>query len=388
MLNISLNAFNQSTATPPLTASTQDSSLPEPVITLLNDNTKLEAPYSLTTLQTQLQQQKAALNSTSSHQSSIDSNISDSLLGAINKSTEDVSILQGWTEGGAGMFNAANKVMFEALKQELKQALQSTDGIKKGFVLEDLFQLAVIDFMANSSSSTPENMKKKMAHYLESTGSGSHGVHENWNGQMFANKLQNVWDYIKNNSSEHSLSKSILNYLETNGGIEALKNQYNTQFNNQNGYAFRSNYDKQNYGLSPMLRLAVMSKFLSKKPDIVQADLELLISGKVNDIEGLLSKHLQTTTLEELLKDGNGNGWNIIDSKDSKNNGKIVDWTGVGLDLKYFQDLYTKFPSRVLGDEDIKEINRIGDNVKMIQQTLKYWYQIMRDERVAIARNI
>lgn len=46
------------------------------------------------------------------------------------------------------------------------------------------------------------------------------------------------------------------------------------------------------------------------------------------------------------------------------------------------------FPSRVLGDEDIKNINRIGDNVKMIMQTLKYWFQIMRDERVAIARNI
>lgn len=42
----------------------------------------------------------------------------------------------------------------------------------------------------------------------------------------------------------------------------------------------------------------------------------------------------------------------------------------------------------MLGDEDTKEINRIGDNVKMIQQTLKYWYQILRDERLAIARNI
>ncbi|NCG69750.1 molecular chaperone, partial [Vibrio parahaemolyticus] len=28
------------------------------------------------------------------------------------------------------------------------------------------------------------------------------------------------------------------------------------------------------------------------------------------------------------------------------------------------------------------------DNVKMIMQTLKYWTQILRDERVAIAKNI
>ncbi|MCG6364785.1 molecular chaperone, partial [Vibrio fluvialis] len=47
-----------------------------------------------------------------------------------------------------------------------------------------------------------------------------------------------------------------------------------------------------------------------------------------------------------------------------------------------------RFPPRVLTDDELKKINRIGDNVKMIMQTLKYWFQILRDERVAIARNI
>ncbi|EOG7719137.1 TPA: molecular chaperone, partial [Vibrio parahaemolyticus] len=65
------------------------------------------------------------------------------MLEAINKSAEELSILKGWTEGGIGMFNAANKVMFNVLKQ----AAQSTDPTKKGFALEDLFQLAVIDFI-------------------------------------------------------------------------------------------------------------------------------------------------------------------------------------------------------------------------------------------------
>ncbi|EEN98453.1 hypothetical protein VCG_002286 [Vibrio cholerae 12129(1)] len=65
-----------------------------------------------------------------------------------------------------------------------------------------------------------------------------------------------------------------------------------------------------------------------------------------------------------------------------------MDWIGNGLNLKDLENIYNNFPSRVLSDEDIKEINRIGDNVKMIMQTLKYWFQILRDERVAIARNI
>ncbi|MBD2856349.1 molecular chaperone [Vibrio parahaemolyticus] len=383
MLNVNLNATNQSLVTPPSTTAAQESTLPEPVLTLLNDSTTLEAPYSPETLQTQLQQQKAAARSTADDPRNKESDISDSLLDAINQSAEDLSVLQGWTDGGSGMFNAANKVMFEALKE----AVQSNDFTKKGFALEDLFQLAVIDFMANSASKTDQAMKDKLAHYLESTGSGSHGVHENWNGQKFADELQSVWDHIKTHAPENSLSKNILNYLETQaGGIDQLKIQYSTNFDARNGYAFRNNYDKENFGLSPMLRLAVMAKFLTKKPDIVQADLEKLMIGTFKEMEDIITKHFGSETVENLLTDGNSNGWQIINASGTTD--KIVDWNGTGLDLQYFKDLYTKFPSRVLGDEDIKEINRIGDNVKMIQQTLKYWYHILRDERLSIARNI
>ncbi|HCH4208717.1 TPA: molecular chaperone [Vibrio parahaemolyticus] len=383
MLNVNLNATNQSLVTPPSTTAAQESTLPEPVLTLLNDSTTLEAPYSPETLQTQLQQQKAAARSTADDPRNKESDISDSLLDAINQSAEDLSVLQGWTDGGSGMFNAANKVMFEALKE----AVQSNDSTKKGFALEDLFQLAVIDFMANSASKTDQAMKDKLAHYLESTGSGSHGVHENWNGQKFADELQSVWDHIKTHAPEDSLSKNILNYLETQaGGIDQLKIQYSTNFDARNGYAFRNNYDKENFGLSPMLRLAVMAKFLTKKPDIVQADLEKLMIGTFKEMEDIITKHFGSETVENLLTDGNSNDWQIINASGTTD--KIVDWNGTGLDLQYFKDLYTKFPSRVLGDEDIKEINRIGDNVKMIQQTLKYWYHILRDERLSIARNI
>ncbi|KKF07934.1 molecular chaperone [Vibrio parahaemolyticus] len=383
MLNVNLNATNQSLVTPPSTTAAQESTLPEPVLTLLNDSTTLEAPYSPETLQTQLQQQKAAARSTADDPRNKESDISDSLLDAINQSAEDLSVLQGWTDGGSGMFNAANKVMFEALKE----AVQSNDSTKKGFALEDLFQLAVIDFMANSASKTDQAMKDKLAHYLESTGSGSHGVHENWNGQKFVDELQSVWDHIKTHAPENSLSKNILNYLETQaGGIDQLKIQYSTNFDARNGYAFRNNYDKENFGLSPMLRLAVMAKFLTKKPDIVQADLEKLMIGTFKEMEDIITKHFGSETVENLLTDGNSNGWQIINASGTTD--KIVDWNGTGLDLQYFKDLYTKFPSRVLGDEDIKEINRIGDNVKMIQQTLKYWYHILRDERLSIARNI
>ncbi|HCH6235706.1 hypothetical protein [Vibrio parahaemolyticus] len=384
MLNVNLNATNQSLVTPPSTTAAQESTLPEPVLTLLNDSTTLEAPYSPETLQTQLQQQKAAARSTADDPRNKESDISDSLLDAINQSAEDLSVLQGWTDGGSGMFNAANKVMFEALKE----AVQSNDSTKKGFALEDLFQLAVIDFMANSASNTDPELKKKMAHYLESTGSGSHGEHEGWNGQQFADNLEDIRRHIYENSSDNSLSKNILNYLDENNRFNELKNQYRNNFGDDRGYAFDTSYDQSTNGLSPMLRLAVMAKFLTERPTIVQADLETLMTGTFTEMQEVIQRNLgNSKTLETLLTDGSttSSGWNIINVTNGKN---IVDWRGIGLDLEYFKELYTKFPSRVLGDEDIKEINRIGDNVKMIQQTLKYWYQILRDERLSIARNI
>ncbi|HHC6620072.1 TPA: hypothetical protein ACN33S_003950 [Vibrio parahaemolyticus] len=86
----------------------------------------------------------------------------------------------------------------------------------------------------------------------------------------------------------------------------------------------------------------------------------------------------------------NNTDWQIQDQdhNDTGKHGGQLDWTGPGLNIQDLVNLYSNFPPRVLSDEDIKEINRIGDSVKMIQQTLKYWIQIMRDERMAVARNI
>ncbi|EIW7864193.1 molecular chaperone [Vibrio parahaemolyticus] len=59
-----------------------------------------------------------------------------------------------------------------------------------------------------------------------------------------------------------------------------------------------------------------------------------------------------------------------------------------GIPITDLESFFDDFPARVLSDEELKLLNRIGDNVKMIKQTLKYWTQILRDERVAVAKNI
>ncbi|MGM6658371.1 hypothetical protein [Vibrio parahaemolyticus] len=324
----------------------------------------------LKTLSDTVNNQRSALNLMSSRNTEAD--IANSLNGAIDQYAKELELIQGWTNGGKDMFNAANQVMFNTI---------ISSGNVSGFQLEDIFQIAIIDFMA-SHENIPQEVFVAMQHFLESTGTGSHGVHEEWDGAMFSQKTDLVWNYIKDNASPTSLSLEILNYLDTNaGGKSALQSQYSTQFNNPDGYAFNSGFNKNN-GLSPMLRLTLMSNYLKSNPDIKQAEMEIFLKGSFGEIESFVQNTTKEDLADLLAKDSN---WRVLETSQGN---KVIDYEGVGLNLAFFVNLYQKFPPRVLSDEDTKNINRIGDTVKMIQQTLKYWIQIMRDERMAVARNI
>ncbi|HGS5089810.1 TPA: hypothetical protein ACMDT4_003856 [Vibrio parahaemolyticus] len=312
--------------------------------------------------------QRNALSLMSSRNAEAD--IANSLNGAIEQYAKELELIQGWTNGGKDMFNAANRVMFNTIV---------SSGNVSGFKLEDIFQIAIIDFMANNSN-IPSDVFGAMQHFLESTGTGSHGVHENWTGSVFSQNVDKVWDHIKNNASANSLSHEILNYLDTVGGKSVLKNQYSTAFDNSEGYAFNSGFNKDN-GLSPMLRLTLMSNYLKINPDIKQEEMEIFLKGSFAQMEAFVQDTAKESMIGLLSKDSE---WRIVDM----NGKKVIDYFGVGLDSSFFVGLYQNFPPRVLSDEDTTNINRIGDTVKMIQQTLKYWIQIMRDERMAIARNI
>ncbi|QAY37719.1 hypothetical protein ETN89_21140 (plasmid) [Photobacterium damselae subsp. damselae] len=440
MLNISLNAFNQSTATPPLTVSTQDSSLPEPVITLLNDNTKLEAPYSLTTLQTQLQQQKAALNSTSSHQSSIDSNISDSLLGAIDTSTTELNIIGMWVEGGQAGFQAALELIGKPLL-DLKTPKDSQN--------EDIFQLAMLDLLIHAKEyelNTDTNFMQELAFSLEYIGTGQHNTwiadlpppkqatednhlkHQGIQNNHLVKMANDVWMKMNELIQQKKVGSDSLIYKALNklsGGTNnilatlppSVYNQLHTADKNKQYHKTEIGYFNPNNGgwitnknnkMSPLMRLVFLSNMLQKDPEMSQGQLNTILTGNLKEINDLStntntnSKHVYEFIVEfdnqknkASSSTTDNQGWQNTWLDASKPSGGFkptgvnfaLDFAGK-LNTEWLNKLYQNYPKRVLGDEDIKEINRIGDNVKMIQQTLKYWYQIMRDERIAIARNI
>ncbi|EPC4928871.1 molecular chaperone [Vibrio cholerae] len=181
---------------------------------------------------------------------------------------------------------------------------------------------------------------------------------------------------------------------------------------------------ENNNNMSPLMRLTLMSYILQDKSELSTSQVNTILYGSLKEINDLYKKIFNVSEQNQLTADeapapdvyhyiirwngdtgqsGNANtkdgeleedqnGWqNEAFDHDPENR---PDGVTISLDFhgelnrNWLEDLAKNYPKRILGDEDIKEINRLGDSVKMIMQTLKYWFQIMRDERVSIARNI
>ncbi|MYM58913.1 hypothetical protein GTG28_06725 [Vibrio sp. OCN044] len=318
-------------------------------------------------------------------QSMVSSNPEDAIALALASSIEAYSqqleIIYGWTNGGVEMFESALWLMLE--------------GIEEGGVqpeeLEDLFQIALLEIMIHPEKYGLENWyaanKEDISHILESTGSGSHGLHESDydTPEELAEVTKSLYEGIMNNATipEGSLLDEVMSALEDAGGSDALYSQINDNYYDDYGWWTEGTADD----LSPMLRLFLLSEVLSNNPKMSQEDVELILTGSLTEIDDLIKKTFGSNSALEFLCANTTwqiqTGYTYPDGKTTQ-----IDWKGDGIDNSDLVDLYTNFKPRDLTDEDIEEINRIGDQVKMLQQTLKYWLQICRDEQMAIARNI
>lgn len=310
---------------------------------------------------------------------SSESAIASALAGSIEAYGKQLANVQGWTTGGLPMFETAMKEMFDGFLK---------DGIT-GNEIEDLFQLAIMDYISHSADFPELNksMIENMMHYLESTGSGSHGYHEGWNGNKFADNSTAIFNAMLANAPKDSLCYEVMTFLkDKQGAPSALVDNFNNNYDNSNGFVGDIGYPG-NSGVSPMLRMALMSAYLHKYPDVAQDKIHLFLTGTVSEMNYFIKNNTSGGNYKsamDFLFNSDGSGWREVEQKGHQ----VIDWYGDGLDADYFKDMYINFPPRELTDEDIKEINRIGDQVKMLQQTLKYWIQICRDGLMAYARNI
>ncbi|EHD7118207.1 molecular chaperone [Vibrio cholerae] len=363
--------------------------------------------------------------------------IANSLIDAIDKHTIELEVIGNWTEGGLSAFKGALEMMAEDILN--KSNLSGAD-------YENLMQIAMLDVLANLDEyglSGSEKFKQFLAWSIEYSGSGQHNSwintlpdpatctgdtrprpDNNANGCLNNNlvKIMNeVWKSIKVNIDnktipENSLVVRLMQKLSGGQNIsntlpssvyDDLKVSVSGNSVNGNGGYFDVNnagwITNSNNNMSPLMRLVTLSNLLERNPELSKNQLDVILFGDLKTINDLVKEEIPGTdnvykfiiefdnvTRAPLTQDNQG--WqdsSYNHDTDTRPNGVTISLDFAGeLDTNWLSRLSNNYPKRVLGDEDIKEINRLGDSVKMIMQTLKYWFQIMRDERVAIARNI
>ncbi|MDF2185982.1 molecular chaperone [Grimontia hollisae] len=345
-----------------------------------------------------LKAQREAINT--APQVDTETAISNSLLEGINNSALELEILNGWTEGGKAMFSS----IISGISDNILK-----DGKVEGIELEDMLQLVLLEAMVNQDKYglteyfKKPDVKESVEHLLESIGSASHGLHESpWDKEETL--AQAAVYVLKVMLEQHTPpAGSLLEKLITaagfnkKDGIVELYRQIKDKYHDKEGWLIYNNSKESGSQaatkVSPLIAMMITSDILNKKPDITKEQMNKLLSQNINEIESVMrdvfSDNVNYQSIYQWIEKTNEK-WQIQDDghNDTGGHGGQLDWVGNGLSINDLVNIYDNFPSRVLSDEDIKDINRIGDNVKMIMQTLKYWFQILRDERVAIARNI
>ncbi|EKT64606.1 hypothetical protein [Providencia burhodogranariea] len=319
--------------------------------------------------------------------------IAGMLAASIEIYAQQIEKIYGWTQGGVEMFRFCLMLMFEELKK---------DGIS-AIELEDLFQLALLEIMVNADEyglgGWYDKNKGHISHILESTGSGSHSLHEKGysSAAEMAKWVSQLYDSLKKegNIPPESFLGQIIAELDKMGGSKALSDQIINGWNDDYGWWIQP---ADNAGdpminratnLSPMLRLFILSSLLNEK-SMTKEQVEIILTGSLDEMDKFIGAEFEvvkveyeSATLSWLVVNTN---WKMDASK--AHGGYHLDWRGNGISLTDLDNLYKEFPGRELSEDELEEINRIGDQVKMLQQTLKYWTQLCADEQLAMARNI
>ncbi|EGR2403481.1 putative chaperone [Vibrio cholerae] len=311
--------------------------------------------------------------------------ISSALEEAIAQASSELDALNAWTEGG-------NDVISPILEIMLEDIINDESNAKKQ---EDLMQLLVFDLLIHQdewgidlNNIFGRQAKKYFGYITENFGSGMHNVYQgqdkdtpemivNWFINSVINKLPDlIGDKIPSTSVTAKLS-GYFNESSNKTVLLELAKSYNTQDS-------ISHENSTSTHISPALKLFLMGQ--AAYTGLIDAEQwESFIKADVVEVK----KYLKI--------DDNDSNKKISDWLVQQNIGWEYDNSGQldynrghegGIPVEMLKNFFDRFPPRILTDDELKKINRIGDNVKMIMQTLKYWFQILRDERVAIARNI
>ncbi|MBS0045046.1 hypothetical protein KFE26_22595 [Shewanella sp. M16] len=307
--------------------------------------------------------------------------IAGALAGSIEAYGKQLEQLKAWTDGGSAMFEAALLLMMQDIT---KEGLTPEE-------LENLFQVMLLEIMQDPAKYGLENWyadnKLDIAHLLENTGSGSHGYHEGYDAATLADVSRKLYNSLRAQTlPDGSLLDEAFKVFDAAGGSDSLFTQIKDNYLNDSGWIKTCNE------YSPMLRLFILSEALKMNPNMSQSDVEMCLTGSFSDLNAFITKLEPGLSTDPRIPSAlvflfAHSPWNP--ESISSSSGPILQMDYVGtqsIDSPALDDIAANFPARSLTEDETKRMNDIGDQVKALFETLKYWLSIMRDNVLASAR--
>ncbi|MDK9774295.1 hypothetical protein [Vibrio sp. B181a] len=335
-----------------------------------------------------------ALMAASLHQKQIvaqmmSSNPEDSIALALAASIEaygkQLEAINAWTEGGAAVIGPLLTEMAEQI---------FSDGVE-GSEYEDLVQIMIMDMMVHGD--LPAKWKKKAGYFLESAGSGAHSPMYAMSAGDLEGFMADVYEYSSTLPPDR-LAYQVAKQIDHDSFYKYQDQFAETYWKNPEGFIDGFNGDDDmgyepvgaSTRISPFLKLVIIGT-ASSQGELSAENYEVLAQAEtVDEVKQILGVPADQNMTEWI--NGNVDGAESWQGhgKDGVDGDGQVWWNfpGTGINFSYLESLFDDFPGRELTEEEIEEVNRIGDQVKMLQQTLQYWLKTCRDEQMAMAQNI
>ncbi|EGQ9519382.1 hypothetical protein J7H91_004470 [Vibrio parahaemolyticus] len=319
----------------------------------------------------------------------VSSNPEDSIAFVIAASIEaygkQLEAINAWTEGGAAVIVPLLTDMAEVI---------FSDGVE-GSEYEDLVQIMILDLMAQGD--LPSGWQKEAGYFLESGGSGAHSPMSQVTAEELEVFMADVYEYSLTLPHDR-LAYQVANQIDPEGFYAYQEQFAETYWTNSEGFIDGFNGDSdmgyepvgESTRISPFLKLVIIGAASSQGKLSAESYECLARAETVDEVKQILGLSADQNMTEWI--NGNVDGadsWTGHGEDGVDGDGQVWwNFPGYGISFSYLESLFDDFPGRELTEEEIEEVNRIGDQVKMLQQTLLYWLKICRDEQMAIARNI
>ena len=335
-----------------------------------------------------------ALMAASVHQKEIvaqmmSSNPEDSISLALAASIEaygkQLENINAWTEGGAAVIDPMLLMMYEGI---------ISDGVD-GTEFEDLVQIMLIDMLINYPDALSDISGAEIGYVFEFLGSGQHkNRSDNVVSQEQLSDIMYKVFQAALSCPEGSTAHITASYLDENYDVASeFDNCMDNYWSDPDGFYVGDDGYTESDGqttnpdcteLCPFMRMLILSTSVDSGDPLTPEEWETIITGtpqEINDLLGM-NAYIYIVTYNDDWSWYSPGGGGEFDQP-----GYWLDYPGGGVDADYINNMFNEFPARELTEEEIEEVNRIGDQVKMLQQTLLYWLKICRDEQMAIARN-